>query len=253
MFSAARFVLAGAIVALFGGFLLTGVMTTPRADDAAPGAVTASPSPTTTDELLAGLVTEEVEPGVLRIKSDGAGHDLDERHPDFRYDMDAIAITGDGTIWLASTYHGSDNVANPPGSLVWALGRPGIYSVAEGIPLRGTGYLVPLADASVLVVSHDRVVRFDGTAFVPDDGPTGRPVHGGTLWLMEPDELMGLVADGASVERPDDLLAAIWNESWGRWDKGTQINRIAEAPDGSLWAVGGYEGEGGGLYRISLE
>jgi hypothetical protein len=96
----------------------------------------------------------------------------------------------------------------------------------------------------------------------------------------------------ATVEqRPVELLAAIWNESWGRWDhpselgrsvavhgrdcaatadgvvcsdymlgnndrhylRGTQIGRVAEAPDGSLWAVGGYEGEGGGLYRISLE
>ena len=29
----------------------------------------------------AGLVTEEVEPGVERIIRDGVGHDLEERHP----------------------------------------------------------------------------------------------------------------------------------------------------------------------------
>ena len=34
------------------------------------------------DTELDGLVTEEVEPGVERIISDGAGHDLDEIHPD---------------------------------------------------------------------------------------------------------------------------------------------------------------------------
>ncbi len=33
--------------------------------------MTASPSPMTTDELLSGMVTEEVEPGVLRIVNDG--------------------------------------------------------------------------------------------------------------------------------------------------------------------------------------
>ena len=35
--------------------------------------------------------------------------------------------------------------------------------------------------------------------------------------------------------------------------EGTQINQIAEAADGTLWAVGTHDGEGGGLYRISLE
>ena len=39
----------------------------------------------------ADLVTEEVEPGVERIRSDGAGHDLEERHPNF------------ATTWTTST------------------------------------------------------------------------------------------------------------------------------------------------------
>ena len=39
-----------------------------------------------------GLVTEEVEPGVERIISDDAGHDLDERHPTYRYDMDHVSV-----------------------------------------------------------------------------------------------------------------------------------------------------------------
>lgn len=71
----------------------------------------------------AGLVTEEVEPGVERIRSDGAGHDLEERHPTFRYDMDDVFVAPDGTVWVSSTYHGSDNAANPQGGLVWALGQ----------------------------------------------------------------------------------------------------------------------------------
>jgi hypothetical protein len=71
----------------------------------------------------ADLVTEEVEPGVERIRSDGAGHDLEERHPNFRYDMDDVYVTPDGTVWLSSSYRDTDNEANPPGGLVWALGQ----------------------------------------------------------------------------------------------------------------------------------
>jgi hypothetical protein len=42
-----------------------------------------------------GLVTEEVEPGVERIIRDDAGHDLDETHPTYRYDMDRVTIADD--------------------------------------------------------------------------------------------------------------------------------------------------------------
>lgn len=83
-----------------------------------------SPSASPSGETdTADLVTEEVEPGVERIRSDGAGHDLEERHPRFRYDMDDVYVTADGTVWVSSTYHDTDNEANPPGGLVWALGQ----------------------------------------------------------------------------------------------------------------------------------
>ena len=77
-----------------------------------------------------GLVTEEVEPGVERIISDSAGHDLDETHPTNRYDTDGIAITADGTVWLTTTFHGSDNT-DYESSFIWALGQPGTY-IADG-------------------------------------------------------------------------------------------------------------------------
>jgi hypothetical protein len=35
--------------------------------------------------------------------------------------------------------------------------------------------------------------------------------------------------------------------------EGTPINEIAVAPDGAIWAVGGYAGDNGGLYRITPE
>ena len=91
---------------------------------AACNAASPSASPSAVRETAtADLVTEEVEPGVERIRSDGAGHDLEERHPTFRYDMDDVYVTPDGTVWLSSSYSDTDNEANPPGGLVWALGQ----------------------------------------------------------------------------------------------------------------------------------
>ena len=48
MFSTVKFVAVAAIVALFGGFLLTGALTTQQGEELVPAAVTASPSPVTT-------------------------------------------------------------------------------------------------------------------------------------------------------------------------------------------------------------
>ncbi len=37
--------------------------------------------------------------------------------------MDNVYVTRDGTVWVSSSYSGTDNEANPPGGLVWALGQ----------------------------------------------------------------------------------------------------------------------------------
>jgi hypothetical protein len=81
-------------------------------------------------DITASLVTEEVEPGVDRIISDGAGHDLEKRHPTYRYDMDSVFVAPDGTVWLGTSYRETDNDANPPGGLVWALGQSGTSQYA---------------------------------------------------------------------------------------------------------------------------
>jgi hypothetical protein len=238
-----------------------------------------------TEGPLAGMLVQEVEPGVMRIIDDGAGHDLDERHPNYRYDMDGITIGRDGSVWIMSTYSRSDNAANanPDGYLLWALGRPGMTG---GAPW---GDLVPLADGSVLILDGESIIRFDGQTFVPDDGPMQRPLgRGATLWLIEPDELTELIPDGQPVTRPSERLAVVWDGRWqtlsefgrgidegfGRcWVgdgvrcvnerrgsvatflEGTPLNQVAVAPDGAIWAVGGYSdehGDNGGLYRIEL-
>jgi streptogramin lyase len=37
--------------------------------------------------------------------------------------MDGVHVTPDGTVWVSSSYRDTDNDANPPGGLVWALGQ----------------------------------------------------------------------------------------------------------------------------------
>ena len=52
-----------------------------------------------------GLITEEVEPGVERIIRDDVGHDLDERHPAYRYDMDDVSAVGNDGSDRGGLYH----------------------------------------------------------------------------------------------------------------------------------------------------
>ena len=141
-------------------------------------------------DVSAGLVTEEIEPGVERIVRDGAGHDLDEMHPTYRYDMDSVFVLPDGTVWLSSTYSREDNDANPQGALTWALGQPGMFQHSPDSPSCGT--------EGEGVSCWDRVAVRE-TAYLAD----------------------------------------------------TPINAVAVAPDGTIWAVGGYAGDNGGLYRIT--
>jgi len=198
-----------------------------------------------------GLVTEEVEPGVERIIRDDAGHDLDERHPTYRYDMDGLAIARDGTIWLSTTYSRSDNEANPDtgGPIVWALGRPGTYPVRyESPPTEGTTYLYMGPDGTQSLLTIEAVSSED-PAGVPAFRDRGMPTQGiwGGILVARPDanytcQNVGLAVKCLDPARTETLYLL-----------GTQINQIAAAPDGTLWAVGGYAGDNGGLYRITLE
>lgn len=184
-----------------------------------------------------GLVTEEVEPGVERIVSDGAGHDLDEKHPTYRYDMDGIAVAPDGTVWLATTYSREDNEANPDGPLVWALGQPGTLTVDAGAQGAGPVSVAELPDGGSVVMAWGALVAVsDGdSAWTVLDG-VGPRAGDETCWT----DLTGVTCAHASGEETTYLA-------------GTPINQVAVAPDGTIWAVGGYGGDNGGLYRITLE
>ena len=132
MFSATKYVVAGVIVALFGGFLLAEVLTPQPSNEQLPAvgasasaqaepsaAVTAEPTAeveadmTTRSDLLPGvdLVTAEVEPGVYRVVSDGVREPSRTRDDKDRYlggILDGNVVAGlDGSVcgsgWTAST------------------------------------------------------------------------------------------------------------------------------------------------------
>ncbi len=129
------------------------------------------------DDGLAGLVTEQIEPGVERVVSDGAWHDLDETHPTYRYDMDSIFVLPDGTVWLSSTYSREDNDANPEsGALTWALGEPGIFQHSPDSPSCGTdGDGVSCWDpVAVREVTYLAGTPISAVAVAPD----------GTIWAV---------------------------------------------------------------------
>ena len=94
MFSATKFLIAGAIVALIGGYLLTGPLTQQPSDVPSAAGATGSPGPAT--ELPPGvdLVTEEIEPGVVRVISDGhraiSPTGIDSR----------VIVRNDGRVWI---------------------------------------------------------------------------------------------------------------------------------------------------------
>ena len=126
MFSATKFVVAGVIVALFGGFLLSGVLTTQRREESPPAvgaSSSAEASTETRDDLLPGvdLVTEEVEPGVFRVLHDGS-HDLSAG-------VWQVAATTDGEIFVQkhrTIGHGRDKWR------VLQVGEPGVSFRDEG-------------------------------------------------------------------------------------------------------------------------
>ena len=221
MFSTTRFLVAGAVVALFGGFLLAGVQTTQPSDEQTPAvgasastsfapeataSVDASPVSdhvdrevtTVRSDLLPGvdLVTEEVEPGVSRVVSDGV-RDLDW-------------VTGD-------VYGGGDVLAGPDGT-VWSFRDTTFFRVADEATFakaadmdwddidaddQGRLWAADARDTSTSDPGGGDLMVFDGRSWSVQDFPSGQSVRqvevtgDGSVWAMS------LGAGRATVARLD--------------------------------------------------
>jgi hypothetical protein len=55
----------------------------------------------------------------------------------------------------------------------------------------------------------------------------------------------------AAAGHPDGLVTQRSSRASNASSATTPINALAVAPDGTVWAVGEYDGEGGGVYRIT--
>ena len=142
-FDALKFVVAGVIVALFSGFVLIGVLAQPPSEESVPGvgaSASASPETTTRTDLLPGedLVTEEVEPGVLRVVNDGI-RDLARPVPDYDYATWGFRVVAglDGSVWMLgpegrsrARFHGA--TAPPEQGDFFRLGYADTFSLIEG-------------------------------------------------------------------------------------------------------------------------
>ena len=253
MFSATRFVLATAIVALFGGLLLTGVMITPRSDDTAPAAVTASPSPVTTQDLLSSLVTEEVEPGVFRVLDDGAGHDLVAEPPA------GLTIAPDGSVWLlrAAPDFGVD--------AVYELGRDGTFPFSAATNPQEPDLAVGGDGVAWLNAGLDkgggRLAAFDGAAWSSPTWPGGAEGVGaieatadGAVWVIEepfaPGSRVARIVDGEWTVLPpldDPSLAGFFDGEGPCCPLSERVFRpdyLAASADSEVWlASGGHQGD----------
>ena len=247
MFSALKLVVASVIVALFGGFLLAGVLTTQHDGQVIPGEATASPETSGEPEIIIApsetgkpvvrtdvvpdveLTVEAVEPGVYRIIDDGVREPSPVQGIVFGLDGGLWSETDDGLFRL-----GGDLVAWPSGTERssgddWRLRGvtpEGVIWTSEWEP-PGFGHDVDVIrsyDGERWTVRKqdrpdiDLEIGPDGTVYglwYDPPGIEGRPVvarYGADGWeqLDEPFDIGGLFADddGGMWVRHDGGLSA---------------------------------------------
>ena len=245
-------------MALFGGlFLLTGVLTTQHRDDVNPAAVTASPSPMTTEELLSGMVTEEVEPGVFRVDHDGvrdlasidgwlifAGHDGsvwleasgelvrlgDVQTHDPRVDeSDVLAdleVASDGTVWATIGPFGPGRSLRSFDGEAWT-----IHPVVEPLGKDDSWLFVEVTPSGrAWAVSYAGII-----GYVEADGATAQTIEAPKFY--NPMDLMAFVATDSDLWVPQ--WTGLWHYADGVWDEITYGDPdTGTMPDGVFWAIG---------------
>jgi hypothetical protein len=249
------------VVTFFLVMLLSGPMAAP----------TAAQSQTTTEELLSGMVTEEVEPGVYRIVNDGAR--------DLPIDGDVVA-GHDGSIWLVREQDGFVRLGFPddesytfpegwdtrlvvaPDGMVWvSTTRPGsteesevtrTYSLEDGTwteqlqaPAFGNGQGLIIAPDGTLWATHPIGDADDSEGVV-----VTRLGADGWEPLAEPAPDRGRLAGDLFVTRSEEvwlggggmgLGRSLWPHDDGTWE---------EVEGGSLWR---YREDDGGWQEVIVD
>ena len=202
MFSALKFMVAGVIVALFGGLLAAGMFTVQRSDEVPPAAVSAPPTTEATSEatkapttsvrtdILPGvaLTVEEVEPGVYRVVND--------RVRDLILGGNTDIVAGhDGGIWLLRK-----NQFVPLGGEGhgWATERPAYVSDFEVAP-----------DGTVWVQADGAIQSFDGEGWT-----THHEVLGGATVEVTPDGRVWAVWQDPEQESGQQVFGYLDEDGW---------------------------------------
>jgi len=246
--------------------------------------------------------TREMQPGVLRVLDDNAGHDLTRKWPRMRRDVDHIAVSPSGEVWISITASGPDN-DRLKGARIWPLGRSITYGPKDGLP--GDHRRLLFDETGQLWVIGSKASLFDGQQWTSIGARYDLVAPDGTVWLstglgveawdgteltrhldntftdsifVSPDGIVGVNAwngiylyDGsewslvpqAGARRavsPDGTLGALVPRRDGlrlyrdgevaTVLKGTRLDEIAVAPDGSFWLAGGVGKSNGGVYRV---
>jgi len=270
MFSATKFVVAGVIVALFGGFLLAGVLTQQPSERA----VAPASSPTATWAPPSELAIEELAPGVMKatlagvgsIERSGSKHDFTfDQHGDmWMLSPDGLRRVGDETSYPGpgSTDAYWDLTSAPDGAL-WAVAngtvasfRDDVWTDAPEFPGKPpASALEVLPDGTVWARSTTRLARLDGdtwTAYrITDEyGPISDSTYifpgdlawtlDGSLWVTTcydyHDDDRGLVRskDRGGLVRFDGT--AFHPAAPPRPLDGCRVSPLASGTDGELWA-----------------
>jgi hypothetical protein len=277
MFSATKFVIAGAILALFGGFLLSGVLTQQPSDEPLPPAAasasataqaeptdapTTEPEPTTeveaddtTLDLLPGvdLVTEEVEPGVYRVVSDGVREISVLPAEDPRYlggILDTnIAAGPDGSVWLFGIdgfFRLGAEVAHEWDEEPWNYANLGSADIEVGPDGKLWLHHWTLGRVPPPDVTDGGIWSFDGQTWTAQrERKKDEQLHGvevqpdGTVWTFWS---TGSTV-GKNKPKPRATAARLGTDGWQnlpgrvRDDHGEII--VADRPGGELWLLSG--------------
>lgn len=209
------------------------------------GAAAQDSEPTTYDMWR----TKELQPGVLRIVDDNAGHDLTRKWPRNHYGYQHVAVGPDGDVWLSVSVPTRDPKQSV-GARLWPLGREKTYGTADGLGQHH--HQMAFDEAGRLWVFGNRIATYDGEGWSSTRGSNSVVAPDGTVWLNGSEfgveqwdgvDLVRHLEDiwtGAIFVGPDGTVGV---ESWDgtRLYDGTDWNLIARrgpgralTPDGVL-------------------
>jgi hypothetical protein len=198
--------------------------------------------PTTTDELLSGMLTEEVEPGVLWVVNDGV---RDLSFPNVGFPSAMVDVTPDGSVLLSGD-EGRQGL--------FRLGQEPVFEDVVGWP----PYREVAPDSSLWAIGwasdgNDAIFSFDGEGWTVRATTTGDALlfgvlaigPDGTVWVAASDRDK-YCADAASrhcigtvLMRLEDDGSLTTIDDWAAvFDGDVSADDVAVSPDGDVWLIG---------------